>query len=118
MAVADSVPHGGGSGAQHPAACLDDLARFRREFYACLSARADVLFELTDAVLCVDGPVTSLPELSLDRVHRRGHGGLYAALAKGRITIARFQAVLAGLALPRDRDGRLRRGCLILCVSG
>jgi hypothetical protein len=42
-----------------------DLAWFRREFYACLTARADALFELTDAVLCADGPVTSLVELTL-----------------------------------------------------
>ena len=34
-----------------------DLAGFRREFYTSLTARADALFELTDAVLCADGPV-------------------------------------------------------------
>jgi hypothetical protein len=44
---------------------LGDLGRFRRDFYGCLSARADALFELTDAVLCADGPVRSLVELSL-----------------------------------------------------
>ena len=108
MAVAVSVPHAGWSGAQAPVACLDDLARFRGAFYDCLTARSDVLFELCDAVLCVDGPVVSLPELSLVGVHRRGHGGLYAALAKGRVNIARFQAVLAGLPLPRDSDRRVR----------
>ncbi|WP_327250181.1 hypothetical protein [Streptomyces sp. NBC_01320] len=32
-------------------------SRFRVEFHECLYARADVLFELTDAVLCTDGPV-------------------------------------------------------------
>jgi hypothetical protein len=36
---------------------LSVLSRFRIDFYACLYARADVLFELTDAVLCADGPV-------------------------------------------------------------
>lgn len=30
---------------------LDVLSRFRAEFYQCLYARADALFELTDAVL-------------------------------------------------------------------
>jgi len=31
------------------------LSMFRWEFYGCLTARADDLFELTDAVLCADG---------------------------------------------------------------
>jgi hypothetical protein len=35
---------------------------------------ADALFELTDAVLCVDGPVRSIAELSPAGEHRRGHG--------------------------------------------
>ena len=36
-------------------ACVEPLAvlsRFRRDFHACLTARADELSELTDAVLC------------------------------------------------------------------
>jgi hypothetical protein len=41
------------------------LSRFRRELFACLTARADGLFEVCDALSCVDGPVRSLPELSL-----------------------------------------------------
>lgn len=39
---------------------LGVLADFRREFYRCLTARADALFELGDAVLRAEGPVTSL----------------------------------------------------------
>jgi hypothetical protein len=35
---------------------IDDLAVFRCVFYDCLTLRADALFELTDAVLCADGP--------------------------------------------------------------
>jgi hypothetical protein len=85
---------------------LGVLTGFRREFHDCLTARADALFELCDAVLCADGPVTSLPELSLVPVHRRGHGALYDALARGRIEIDRFRTALAGLRLPR-RQGRL-----------
>jgi DDE superfamily endonuclease len=77
------------------------LTRFRQEFHDCLTARADALFELCDAVLCTDGPVVSLPELSLVPVHRRGHGAMYDALARGRIGIDRFRTVLAGLPLPR-----------------
>ncbi|GGW68535.1 hypothetical protein GCM10010381_61750 [Streptomyces xantholiticus] len=42
-----------------------ELSRFRDEFHSCLTRRADALFELADAVLCADGPVRSLVELSL-----------------------------------------------------
>jgi hypothetical protein len=68
---------------------LTVLSRFRQELYDCLTSRADALFELTDAVLCARGPVTSLPELSLAGVHRRGHGAMYDALAQGRLNVAR-----------------------------
>jgi hypothetical protein len=84
------------------------LAEFRQDFYDCLTRRADALFELCDAVLCAPGPVTSLPELSLAPVHRRGHGALYDVLACGRVEVQRLRASLAGLPLPRDSDGRLR----------
>ena len=83
------------------------LSQFRRGFYDSLTRRADALFELTDAVLCADGPVTSLPELSLAPVFRRGHGALYDALAEGSVDIARLRRTLAGLDLPRDAQGRL-----------
>lgn len=63
-----------------PADAVGDLDRFRRVFYDCLTARADALFDLTDAVLCADGPVRSLVELSLVGEHRRGHGALYGRL--------------------------------------
>ncbi|MDQ3577010.1 MAG: transposase, partial [Actinomycetota bacterium] len=53
---------------------LGDLSRFREAFHQCLATRAAALFELTDAALCADGPVTSLVELSLAAEHRRGHG--------------------------------------------
>jgi hypothetical protein len=58
---------------------------FRWRLYGCLTARADALFELVDAVLCADHAVTSLVELSLEPVFRRGHGALYDALAAGNI---------------------------------
>ena len=41
-----SLPEEAGTG---PAAVL---SRFRREFHACLTARADEMSELADAVLC------------------------------------------------------------------
>ena len=80
---------------------IGGLSGFRLDFHGCLDARADALFELVEAMLCVDGPVVSLPELSLASVHRRGHGGLYGALASGKLNVARFAAVLARLPLPR-----------------
>lgn len=83
------------------------LSRFRVEFYECLYKRADTLFELTDAVLCSDGPVKTLVELSLAAEHRRGHGALYAALDRGWLEPARLRRVLAGLPLPRAADGRI-----------
>ena len=39
-------------------AALGVLSHFRVQFYDCLYTRADALFELTDALLCSDGPVT------------------------------------------------------------
>jgi hypothetical protein len=85
----------------------DRLAVFRGELYRCLTARADELFELADAVLCADGPVRDLAGLSLAPEHRRGHGALYDAVSHGRIDVARLRRVLAGLPLPRAADGRL-----------
>ncbi|HEU4349065.1 MAG TPA: NF041680 family putative transposase [Actinoplanes sp.] len=78
-----------------------DLAGFREEFYGCLTARADALFELTDAVLCTQGPVRSLAELSLEPEHRRGHGAMYDGLNAGRVETGRLQIALDGLPLPR-----------------
>ena len=102
-AVVDSEARGGGR-----VEALARLSSFRAVFYGCLSARGDELFELTDAVLCSGGPVTSLPELSLAGVHRRGHGAMYDGLTCGRIEFARLRMTLAGVNLPRDAAGRLR----------
>ena len=97
----DSLPEDAGAG---PAAVL---ARFRREFHACLTARRDEIFELADAVLCAGGPVRALAGLSLAPGHRRGHGALYDAVNSGRIEITRLRRCLAGLPSPRAADGRL-----------
>jgi hypothetical protein len=94
---------------------LAQLSCFRGEFYSCLTARSDALFELADAVLCGDGPVRSLAELSLVGEHRRGHGGLYAALARGRIDAGRLRRALAEVPLPRAADGRLVLAIDITC---
>lgn len=92
-----------------------ELVAFRREFHACLTTRADAMFELADAVLCGDGPVHSLVELSLVGEHRRGHGSLYAALARGRVDVERLRTSLAALPLPRAADGRLVLAVDITC---
>jgi hypothetical protein len=89
------------------AGAVGELSVFRQELYRCLSRRADALFDLCDAVLCTDGPVRSLPELSLVGEHRRGHGSVYAALGRGRVDIARLRRALAAAPLPRAADGRL-----------
>jgi hypothetical protein len=72
-----------------------------------LTLRADALFELTDAMLCADGPVRSLVELTLVAEHRRGHGAMYDALNQGRVEPERIRRSLSSLPLPRAIDGRL-----------
>lgn len=89
MAVAVSVL-GAGVGRQSGTS----LARFRRGWYDCLARRGDALFELTDALLAVS-PVISLPYLSLDGLHRRGHGSTYAALAEGYVDAEKVRELLA-----------------------
>jgi len=110
VAVVDSVPHDAAAGQDTASARRSDLARFRVAFYDCLTARADALFELTDALLCTEGPVRTLVELALAPEHRRGHGALYDALNHGRIEVARLRRALAGLPLPRAVDGRIVLG--------
>lgn len=83
------------------------LSRFRTGLYSCLTTRADALFELCDALLCTDRPVTSLADLTLLPEHRRGHGGMYDGLNCGRIEVARLRVSLAALPLPRFAGGRL-----------
>lgn len=83
-----------------------ELSRFRSAFYGCLSARADAFFELSDALLCADGPVKAPVELSLTAEHRRGYGSLYAALNHGRLDAERLRVLLVGLPIPRI-EGRI-----------
>ena len=86
---------------------FDFTSHFREDFYACLTRRGDALFELTDAMLCADGPVTSPVDLTLLAEHRRGHGALYDALNRGRIDVDGLRRALAGLPQPKAADGRL-----------
>ena len=84
-----------------------EASRFRQEFYECLTARHDELFELVDTVLCADGAVRSPVDLTLLPEHRRGHGAMYGGLNHGRIDIGRLRTALADLSLPRFDGGRL-----------
>src|SRR3954452_15110623 len=86
---------------------LHRLPECRRELFRCLGGRADELCELTDALLCTDGPVCSLVGLCLAPEHRRGHGALYDAVNSGMVHVQRLRGVLAGLPLPRMFGGRI-----------
>src|SRR3954470_9671562 len=89
------------------AEAVDLLRCFRGQLYECLGRRADKLFELTDALLCADGPVSSLVGLCLAPEHRRGHGALYDAVNVGRVDVERLRRVLACLPLARLFGGRI-----------
>ena len=102
-----SVQQTSGVGEQAGLASLGDLAVFRCAFYDCLTLRADALFELADAVLCAEGPVSTLVGLTLTAEHRRGHGALYDGLGSGRIVVGRLRRSLAALPVPRDTHGRI-----------
>lgn len=73
---------------------LTALHAFRAALYACFERRADALFELTDALLAAN-PVPSPVHLSLEPLHRRGWGSLYAALVHGTINTTAVRALLA-----------------------
>src|SRR5258706_12921077 len=83
------------------------LSRFRRDFHASLTARADELSGLADAVLCADGRVRTLAGLSLAPGHRRGPGALYDAVNHGRISIGRLRRALGRPPLTRAGARRL-----------
>jgi hypothetical protein len=78
-----------------PPVALARLQAFRAELHACCTRRADALVDLADALLSAQGPVSSLPHLSLEPAHRRGWGSTYAALARGRIDPERLRGLLA-----------------------
>ncbi|WP_242891077.1 transposase [Actinomadura litoris] len=86
---------------------LARLSSFRTELYACLPQYGDELFEVCEAVLCTDGPVGNLVDLTLAPEHRRGHGALYAGLNRGHVDVARLRRSLTAVPLPRSADGRL-----------
>jgi DDE superfamily endonuclease len=107
VAVMSSLDRGGTVDQGPGTAELDRLREFRGQLYGCLGRRADELFELTDALLCAEGPVRSLVGLCLAPEHRRGHGALYDALNCGTVDANRLRERLAELPLPRMFGGRI-----------
>src|SRR5215207_5530548 len=81
---------------------LDVLHTFRKSLYRCFDRRADALFELADAILTA-GVVPSPVHLSLETVHRRGWGSLYAALSRGRIEVEALRTLLSYHPLAGDQ---------------
>jgi hypothetical protein len=107
VAVGVSVRQMSCGGQQAGPASLDGLDAFRGAFYDCLTLRRDALFELAEAVLCAEGPVSTLVGLTLTAEHRRGHGALYDGLGSGRVEVGRLRRSLVSLPVPRDEQGRI-----------
>ncbi len=93
------------SGSRREAYAL--ASRLRGAFFTCLTRRHDELFELTDAVLCAEGPVKSPVDPTSLAEHRRGHSALHGGLGRGDLDVERLRRLLAGLPLPRYDGGRL-----------
>lgn len=83
---------------------LRRLRWFREQLYGCFLAWPDALFEIMDALLACPGRLESVPCLSLEPRMRRGHGSLYAALARGRIDTAALAEVFTAALDPGDED--------------
>ncbi|MCW6011233.1 transposase [Micromonospora sp. CPCC 205371] len=74
---------------------LAGLVGFRAGLYGCFGRRADVLFELVDALAGASRPIRSVAELMFEPVSRRGWGSLYQALQHGQIDVAAARDLLA-----------------------
>ncbi|MFF5212265.1 hypothetical protein [Streptosporangium sp. NPDC000396] len=86
-ALGGDIPRSGDSDRTDALAVLAD---FRTDWFACLTSRPAELFELTDAVLRVDGPVKTLvgpprrhPPMRLQR--REGEPDVLGEPAQGRL---------------------------------
>ena len=86
------------------------LVAFREGLYGCCTRRADALSELTDAMLCADGPVRSPAELSVEPEFRRGHGSVYNALAGGRVGMDRLRRLQVAAMPPAAAGDPLMPG--------
>ncbi|MFR9800492.1 transposase [Streptomyces sp. MS06] len=65
----------------------------------------DELFEVGDAVLCSDGPVRGLADLSLTPEHTRSHGSAQRAMNDGRVDFERLNWSFVLRDLPRGPGG-------------
>jgi hypothetical protein len=74
---------------------LERLRTFRQSVHKLCSHRADALADVLDGALTA-GLVPSFAYLSLQAAHRRGHGSLYAALAKGRMDVEGIRKLVVG----------------------
>lgn len=71
------------------------LDHYREEFFNSCRGYGTSLFELTDALLTVPGPVCCPAHLSLEA--EVGHGALYKALVRGTIDTTALKSVQLGL---------------------
>lgn len=92
------------------------LNQFRTSLYTSLTRRADVLFELVDAVACSTERVTDVAHLSLETEQQRSHGGVYDGLNSGRINTDGPRQSVAAAPVPMipGPDGRYR---IVLAVD-
>ena len=81
---------------------LEQLRGFRQGVFELCSHRADALSDVIDGALSA-GLVPSFAYLSLQTAHQRGHGSLYAALAKGRVDIEGIRKLVAS-TLPKTEQ--------------
>ena len=84
---------------------LNTFNTFRHALYACFQRSADVLFEITDALL-TETVARSLSELSLSPFFRRLWPSLYQALQEGRLDHLELRCVLANFAVQALAGGR------------
>src|SRR4051812_5961124 len=103
----DSVDSAGGVDQGVAAEAADRLRNFRRQLYRCLGPRADESFELTDALLCAEGPVRSLVGAVSGSGAPPRARALYDALNWGRVEADRLRERLAKLPVSRMFGGRI-----------
>ncbi len=81
---------------------VERLREFRERIHDLCTHRADALCDVIDGAISV-GLVPSFAYLSLQAAHRRGHGSLYAALAKGRMDVEGTRRLVASTLPKTDR---------------
>ena len=86
-------------------AALRELKEFRVDFRACLTRWGEELFEIGGSVLCSDGPVRGLADLSLTPEHTRSHGSVQRAMNDGRIDFERLNWSFVLRDLPHGPGG-------------